>query len=101
MYIYINKVMSKKRGPKKKIISKYKIKIKRQISQFQLSGEKVNSTKIRRSCNLDVSSRTIQRYMSSLGMKYKKAKSQLVLSKKHKDERIKIISRWISDNQDW
>ena len=36
-----------------------------------------------------------------MNMKYKKAKSEIVLSKKHKEQRLNIITDWISKNHDW
>ena len=36
--------------------------------------------------------------MKSLEFKYIKAKSQIVLSKKYKQERVRIIGEWISTN---
>ena len=33
--------------------------------------------------------------------KYKRAKSQIILSEHHKTERLNVISDWISGNHNW
>lgn len=91
----------KKKGSVKKIGKKDGLRIKRQISTFFENGEKVNSRKIKESCNLNVSTRTVQRYMKNTGFKYKKVKSQIFLQRRHKEERIRIINKWICENQIW
>lgn len=98
---YKYKTTSRKAGPKHKIEPKEKIRIKRQISQFNDNGEKVNSRKLKDSCQLNVSTRTIQRYLKNCGLKYKKATSKILLTMKHRDERQRIISNWICNNHNW
>lgn len=98
---YKNKVQPKKRGPKQKITKSTILSIKRQISNFEKNSEKINSTKIQRTCNLNVSRRTVRRCIGRMGFKYKRISPQIVLSKKHKIERLDVISQWISDNHNW
>jgi len=99
----VNKRISnlKKRGPKFKLNSYCKLKVKRCISALKNDGQKVNCTKIKNACNLNISTRTIQRHLSKMCFTYKKAKSQLVLSKYHKQKRLDIVSQWIADNHNW
>lgn len=99
--IYNTKECPNKRGPKLKITERANLKIKRSISYLKNNGKKVNSSKLKVECNLNVSVRTIQRHMKRSDYKYTKLKSQIYLSKKHKEERVKIISQWISRNHDW
>ena len=61
-------------------------------------NKKVNSSKLKTDCSLNMSVRTIQRHMKRSGFIYRKVKSQIVLSKRHKEERMKIITQWISSN---
>lgn len=101
LYKYIPKSNLRKRGPRFKINSFSKLSIKRQSSKILLRGEKLNCSKLLNECNIQISCRTLQRHVKREGMVYKKAKMQICLSKKHKLERIKIISHWISCNQNW
>ena len=97
---YSYKTHYNKRGQKCKITPKWKLSIKRAVKNLELEGKKVNCTKIKQDCNLKLSTRTIQRYMLKQGMAYKHSKNQIVLTKKHKEERIQIISHWISSNHE-
>lgn len=100
-FIYRNIRNPKKRGPKRKLDRKHRLSVKRNIAQIESLGQKVNSTKILRNSDLDVSTRTVQRCLKEMGMKYKNATTQIMLSQKHKDERVRIISRWIIKNHCW
>ena len=64
-----------------------------------MANENVKCIKIRVLCNLDFSTRTVQRHMSKEGLIYRKSKSQIFLSTRHLKERVEIISLWISTNQ--
>ena len=101
MCIYHKIQHPKKRGPKFKIEKTRRLSIKRQIAKFEIVGEKVNSTKIIKSCGLEVCSSTVQCYLNTNNYIYKKAKLQIVLSKKHKQERVQIITKWIMNNHFW
>ena len=91
----------KKRGRKAKLTKTTKLRIKRCISKLKSNEEKVNSTKIRNDCDLDVSNRTIQRHIKSIGMKYKKIKKKIQLSKIDKLNRKSNVLRWLSKNHPW
>lgn len=99
--VYKCRKPSLKRGPKFKIDSKAKLRIKREISYLKNEGMKVNSPKLIRNCNLNVSKWTCQRYMKRVNYKYTTCQKKLVLSKKHREERIKLITKWISSNHLW
>lgn len=101
LYRYKCKAITKKRGPKVKLNSSLQLRFKREISNLKKRGEKVNSPKLIRNCNINCSNSTCHRYLKSLDYKYKKVKSRIVLSPKHKLERIRIISDWISTNLSW
>ena len=98
---YCSKACPKKSGPKPKITPKFQLRIKRSISSLRERREKINCPKILKDINLNVSSRTLQRYMKITGFKYRNAKTKIVLSMKQKQERIRLITDWISRGQDW
>ena len=99
--LYRPKLMLKKRGPKFKISKKEKLQIKRQICTFRERKEKVNSPKLKKSCNLSVSLRTIERHMKEREMKYRKIPKKIFLSNQHKQKRVEHIRKWICENHDW
>jgi transposase len=101
LYNYRPKLLLKKRGPKFTLQKYDKLKIKRQISFYQLNKEKVNSTKLKTDCNLSLSTRSIQRHMRRSGMHYRKVPSKIFLTKKHKQERVRLITKWIGENHQW
>lgn len=98
---YKNKVHICKRGPKLKLGSKHQLQIKRQISSMIENKEKVTSLKIIRKCDLTVSKHTVHRYLRRTDFVYKKSALEINLSKVHKQERIRIISKWVSKNLPW
>lgn len=101
LYTYQRVCHPKKTGPKPKLFKKDLLSIKRKISTYEENEEKINSSKIIRECKLNVSPITVQRYLKRVNYKYTTAKSEIILSKKHKQNRIDIISKWISDNHCW
>lgn len=101
LYYYDRKVLKKKRGPKFKLTSFEKLRIKRQVTQYKKAHEKVNASKIKKSCDLHISTRSIQRHFKSEGYRYCRAKSQIILLKKHKEARLEIITNWITSNHQW
>jgi len=101
IFVSIKKRVYKKRGPKFTLNKAEKLRIKRTISSLEKSGKKVNSVKIKNICDLNVSQWTIQRHIKRLGFVYKKAKKTNFLTKKHKEERSKLIREWITSNHPW
>jgi len=101
LYYYARQTLKKKRGPKNKLSSFEKLRIKRQVALYKKSNEKINAAKIKKSCYLQISTRSIRRYFKSEGYKYRKAKLQVVLSKKDKGNRVQIITNWITSDHPW
>lgn len=100
MCVYKSKLTSKK-GPKPKINKMFNLRIKRAISSMKSAGEKVNSSKILNISNLPASTRTVQRFLKKNAYKYKKAHAKIILTKKHKDQRNALITKWISNQHPW
>jgi len=63
--------------------------------------EKINAPKILRHLCLTVSGRLVRRHLATLDYKYVKVANQIVLSKKHKQQRLDIITTWFSINHPW
>ena len=91
----------RKRGPKFKIVSRDKLCIKRAISAFRDNQERVNCSKILKETKIDVSKRTLQRYMKRNEYKYIKARRKIYLTKADKEIRVQTITEWFSNNQNW
>lgn len=91
----------KKRGRKFKLVPKYQLKVKRSIACMKERQEKINCAKILREIDLNISQRTLQRYMKKAGYIYQNAKSRIFLNKNQKQERIRLITEWISSRHDW
>ena len=91
----------KQRGPKFKINKTIQLQIKRKIFTLKSNAKKVTCSILIKELDLNVSKTTVQRYMTRIGYKYKRAKYQIILSAKHKEERLKIVSSWIIKNLDW
>lgn len=84
------------------VVSRFhRVSIKREISKIQKLKERVTSRKIKNNCNLQFSKRTIQRALQRLGFNYKKAQKSIVLTKTHKENRVKICTNWICDRVNW
>ena len=98
-YKYV--VHKKKRGNRRKISKADSLSIRREIARIMSKQEKVNSPKIKKNCGLAVSTRTVQRHLKIANMKYKRSYHEILLSKKHKEERTKMITEWISSNHIW
>ena len=79
LVIYKNKIQKKKRGTKNKIGKSASLSIKRAIAALQENHEKVNSSKIKKNCGLDVSISTVQRHLNRLDLKYKKISQIFIL----------------------
>lgn len=91
----------KKCGQHRKITKSIALSIKRSIARFKSSGEKVCSPKIKEDCLINASTKTVQRYLTTIGAKYKRSKNQIVLSQSHKDRRVEMCSKWIIENHNW
>lgn len=96
------KINKCKTGPKETISRRHISLMKREISVLKDRGEKINSSKLKRNCNLNVSARTIRRCLSKkLLLKYQNIRKKIVLDQKKCEERIKTTRKWIEDGHDW
>ena len=96
VFYYQRKHIKNKYGPKPKITNFDKLQIKRQIAHYKNVAEQINTSKIKNSCCLKISTRSIQWHLKCEGLKYVKSKSKIVLSKKHKEVKLEIIRSWIT-----
>lgn len=90
-----------KRGPKK-TTKRDETRIKRTVSKLTEIGGRVTATKVQDKCELDhISTRTVRRRLSAIGLKHMSASSRIVLSKLHKDKRVELATMWIESSLDW
>ena len=90
-----NRKHPEKCEPKYKLDNRTRLAIKRKIGHIQDSDQKIWSSRIVKDLNLNISISKVQRHMLRCGYKYKRAKSQIILSEHHKTERLNVISDWI------
>lgn len=88
----------KKCGPRKKVSIRQNTKIKLEVKRLQHANQHVYARKIRESCNIEASLRTVQRAMKELGFGYKKVPQKLPLTAKNKKERVEFARKWIGQN---
>jgi len=98
---YRNKWNKKKRGPKFMINKRRSTILKRYVVAENKSGNKVNTTSIIRNNNVTESKSTISRWLQRHDFHCKKIAQKIMLSKKHKYDRITKVSSWISTNVIW
>ena len=96
-----NSERKKKRGWKRSIGKRTERRMKRTVTQFLTSGEKVTARKVKEKCELDVNVRTVQRMLHRIGFKYAKAKKKITLTKKHKKARLVCAKRWLTKHVDF
>ena len=94
-------IHSKKRGRKEKLNKSTKLRIKRQISQMKSNGEKVNSTKLIKACDLSASRFTVYRHLKSINMEYKILPKVIPLKPQDKCQRVKLAKQWLVENHPW
>lgn len=99
--IYKRKCIKMKTGPKEKITKSQKLTIKRRISSLTENRERVTSAKIIKDCQLNANVRTVQKYLRYEDYKYKNISKVLHLTKRHKSERLRIITNWIITSHNW
>jgi transposase len=93
--------IKKKRGKPRIINTRDATRIKRCCEYLWVSGEKVTSRKIVEHVDLKCSRRTAQRHLKRLGYQYKRCKPSIVLSRKHRQERVRICRSWLKDRINW
>ena len=90
--------VKKKTGPKKIIEKRLKTRIKRQVKELKTKNQKITANKIKNNCDIEASLRTVQRALSELGLSYNKIPKKLPLTKAHKEKRVELARKWISEN---
>lgn len=93
--------IKKKCGPKPIINKAIALRIKRHIQSKNECGNKVNCNIIKRNLNLDVSRRTINKWLLNNEYKYRKTAQGIVLTPDHKSRRIEAISKWLQIGINW
>lgn len=93
--------IKKTSGRKRKISKKEALCLKRCCENFIQNGEKATARKIISELNLQVSNRTVQRHLRSVGYVAKVAKQKIQLTKNHRAERVRICSEWITERINW
>ena len=68
---YNKKRCLKKTGPRQKLTKNMKLSIKRTIEHLQSNFQKINSSKLIAECDLNCSTRTVQRHLKAVGYKYR------------------------------
>lgn len=98
---YMPKLNKKKRGPKLSLNRTQRFNLRREVTLLKNRGEKVNTTKIRRNCNLTISKTTCWRELNKFGLKYCQFQKRVWLTKDHKYIRSQTITNWFSEGHDW
>ena len=101
LYTYKRVSHPKKRGKKLILKPQDKLAIKRCASQLTEQGKKVTSPVLKNECRLEVSTRTIQRHLHKIGMKFTNVKKTIFLTKAHKEKRVETVKKWITENHNW
>lgn len=87
----------RKRGPPPKITNREKTKIKKEVKRLNKENKKVTASKLKESCNLSVSLRTITRKLNELGFVSSSVPKKVPLNAKHKLHRVELARKWIND----
>ena len=95
---YEMKISKMKRGLKEKITGFNSYRVHREIQNIKKFKENVTTTNIIRNCNLDISKSTCWRTINRFGYKCRKTKHQILLTKKHKEARMKSITGWLTES---
>ena len=77
------------------------MQIKHCCEQLTNNGEKVTAPKINSYMELNMSTHTTQQILKSCVYKYKSARPTIVLTKRHKLERVRICTQWLRDRIDF
>ena len=91
----------KKRGRRPALSPRENLAIKREVKRIKSAREKVTARKLKENLELTSCERTIRRKLHKLGMKYKNDSKKIHLTKRHKDERVRIVSDWLARCHDW
>jgi hypothetical protein len=67
------------------------------IQNLQEKKSRISSTSILEKANVNLSNRTVQRFLTADGYKYMKTKKEIVLSEQNKAARTEICRKWLSE----
>lgn len=101
IFYYKRKIFKSKPGPKKLINKRTSLQIKRYISKTNQEANKVNCKKIVNEIDIEVSRRTINRWLLTHDYKYLSMVQHISISNDHKQKRIETVSQWIQENLNW
>ena len=82
---------------KGKMTGNTKKKIMKAIKNLQQSNSRVTSSNIQKKTHVEVSTRTVQRFLKAEGYKYQNSRREIQLSERHKAARQKICKKWLID----
>jgi len=91
----------KKPGPKQSIDKSSQLRIKRKFSHMEQSSQKITAKKIVEECDLNVSTRTVQRYFNRQKCKFGHIPQRITLNTTQKLNRVKALTKWIADGICW
>lgn len=92
----------KQRGPKPKTNRRDESRIRRAVASIEERQERVTASKVQEKCDLQqLSTRTIRRKLSSMGLSYGKAKKRIVLTTKQKDDRLEFARKGLTGCTNW
>jgi len=95
------KGLHQKPGPKPKINSRLSTRIKRYVEKMNLDGQKVNCNVVKNELHLDVKRRTLNDWFNKKNYICKSHPQKFMLTKKHKEKRIEIITQWFVEKINW
>jgi len=90
-----------KPGPKCKINRRLSTRIKRYVEKMNNNGSKVDCNKVKNELQLDIGRRTINNWFIKHGFKYKSHAQKFMLTNKHKNMRIEVVSEWLKEKIEW
>ena len=91
----------KKRGPKPVLSPRENLQIKREVKRLKGGQEKITAKKIKENLNLTCHAKTVQRQLRKMNMRYKNNAKKIILTREHKENRLRLAHQWISTSHDW
>ena len=86
------------RDDRDELNNREKTKIKKEVRRLKSENHKVTANKVKDNCGIDASIRTVQRELSRLSFGYQNIPKKLPLTKRHKDKRVELARKWISNS---
>lgn len=101
LFYYQRKVKKCKTGPKMKINKRLSTRISRFVDYKNKMREKVTCNQIIQELELPISRMTMNYWFLRRDIKCVNISQNLCLTKKHRENRITLVSQWICENIDW